>query len=295
MSSKPPDDKPNLEVPRCTFEEFFLSAPPGSWRAVQTVWQPVGKGEGLPGEVVTVFPELKLNCSSEKCGGPSWFKPVRTYSNHLLRIASGSEKAQFVHYICKSCEDTQKAYALFFVFNSPDDFGAYKFGELPRYGPPLPARVLRLFQSDVELFKKARNAENLGFGIAAFAYYRRIVENHKNELFDKIIAIAEEEHLATEKVEALRQAQEHTQFTQSMEAIKEAIPESLKIAGHNPLVLLHAAFSKGVHELSDEECLEKAQSVRTVLIALAERFALIRAEDKELKQALSTLLRPESK
>ena len=51
----------------------------------------------------------------------------------------------------------------------------------------------------------------MGFGICAFTYYRRIVENHKNELFDKFIEVAEEEHLATDKIDALRHARDHTE------------------------------------------------------------------------------------
>jgi hypothetical protein len=132
----------------------------------------------------------------------------------------------------------------------------------------------------------------LGFGIAAFTYYSRIVESHKNELFDRIIEIGEQEHLSKEKLEALRQARENIQFTQSMDAIKDAVPESLKMAGHNPLLLLHDAFSKGVHNLSDEEYLEKEpRACEPSLIALAERFALIRKEQQELKEAISTLFK----
>jgi hypothetical protein len=158
----------------------------------------------------------------------------------------------------------------------------------------MPAKVLRLFQGDVELFKKAWNAEKLGFGIAAFTYYRRIVENHKNELFDRIIEVGEQEQLPKEKLGALRKARENIQFTQSMDAIEDAIPESLKMAGHNPLLLLHDAFSDGVHNLSDQECLNRAKGVRTILIAMAERFALIRKEQQELKDAVSTLFRPKT-
>jgi len=39
----------------------------------------------------------------------------------------------------------------------------------------------------------------MGFGICAFTYYRRIVERHKTELFDKFIEIAEDEHVPTER------------------------------------------------------------------------------------------------
>jgi hypothetical protein len=170
---------------------------------------------------------------------------------------------------------------------------AFKFGEFPDYGSALPAKVLRLVQSDADLFKKGWKAEKLGLGIGAFTYYRRIVENHKSELFDKFIEVAEDEHLAADKIAALRHARDHTQFSQSMDAIKEAVPESLKMLGHNPLLLLHDALSKGVHELSDEQCLKRAQTLRTILIAMADRFALIRAENNELKQAISSLFKEE--
>jgi len=195
----------------------------------------------------------------------------------LLRLTIDEAENRFVRYICKSCENTRKIFAVWLRLPAEGKLLAYKFGEYPDYGPPLPAKVLRLVQSDADLFKKGRKAEQLGFGICAFTYYRRIVENHRNELFDKIIEIAEDEHLAADKIAALRYAREHTQFSQSMEAIKEAIPESLKMLEHNPLLLLHDAFSKGVHELSDEQCLKRAHAVRTILIGLAERFARIRA------------------
>jgi hypothetical protein len=196
----------------------------------------------------------------------------------LIELESGGSENDFLECRCKSCEKSWKIYAVWFKLPVQGKFLAYKFGERPDYGPPLPAKVLRLVQSDAELFKKGWKAEKLNFGIAAFTYYRRIVENHKNGLFDKIIEIATEEHLPADKIEALSYARDHTQFSQSMDAIRDAIPESLKMMGHNPLLLLHDAFSKGVHELSDEQCLERAQSVRTILTALAERFALIRTQ-----------------
>lgn len=213
-----------------------------------------------------------------------------SYQENLLRLTIDEAENRFVRYICKSCESTRKIFAVWLRLPAEGKLLAYKFGEYPDYGPPLPARVLRLVQSDADLFKKGWKAEKMGFGICAFTYYRRIVENHKNELFDKFIEVAEEEHLATDKIDALRHARDHTQFSQSM----EAIPESLKMLDHNPLLLLHDAFSKGVHELSDEQCLQRAYAVRTILIGLAERFARIRAENDQLRQALSSLFKEES-
>ena len=71
---------------------------------------------------------------------------------------------------------------------------------------------------------------------------------------------------------------------------KDAIPENLLIDGHNPMRLLHHALSRGVHELSDEECLALASSVRIVLGRLSEQLSDILKDEAEVKEAISTLM-----
>jgi hypothetical protein len=308
-SQGPPKEAAAVAEPaECTLEELFLTVPPGGLRRIKTeslTWKALNpqtsRGSGAfamppnePQRYSTPLPELKLDCSSERCGGISWFEPYVKYRNPaVLELPLGDSRNDFIEYRCKICEQTRKTYSVWFSLPVQERLLAYKFGEYPDYGPELPAKVLRLFQSDVELFKKGRKAELLNFGIAAFTYYRRIVENHKSELFDRIIKIAEEDPaFEPAKTEAWRAARNFTQFSKSVDAIKDAIPESLKMWGHNLLALLHKAFSEGVHDLSDEECLARAHTVRSVLIALAERMALIRAENAELKGAISVLIRP---
>ncbi len=53
--------------------------------------------------------------------------------------------------------------------------------------------------------------------------------------------------------------------------------------GTTPLSLLHSALSDGLHDRSDEECLQIAQEIRVLLTELAE-------QDAELTQAVSRLL-----
>ena len=88
----------------------------------------------------------------------------------------------------------------------------------------------------------------------------------------------------------LDDAASETQFSKAMKMAKPALPESLLINGHNPLGLLHSALSEGVHELSDEECLTIAGSIRVVLGALSDRLEQALKDEDELKNALSTLL-----
>jgi len=91
-------------------------------------------------------------------------------------------------------------------------------------------------------------------------------------------------------IEELKAAQAESQFSKSVEMIKHGIPQVLLIQGHNPLTLLHGALSQGLHEKSDEHCLELATSIRVVLTELAERIAQALKDEAELNTAVSKLL-----
>ncbi len=77
--------------------------------------------------------------------------------------------------------------------------------------------------------------------------------------------------------------------------MKDAIPESLRIRGHNPLTLLHPALSEGLHDKSDAECLELATSIRVVLTELADRISQALKDEAELTSAVTRLLKKETK
>jgi hypothetical protein len=203
----------------------------------------------------------------------------------------GGPEREFIGYHCRNCGRTSKTYAVSFN-EEASKLLAYKFGEHPAFSPALPSRVRKLVESDAELFRKAWNAEKLGFGIAAVTYYRRVIEKHKQQIFDKIIEVAKNENFDPAKIQELEKARNDNSFSRSLEAVKDAIPPSLKIMGiHNPLSILHDSLSDGVHNLSDEECLEMAQKARTALVALVERIALTFQEQRDYEQMVLNLRR----
>ena len=63
------------------------------------------------------------------------------------------------------------------------------------------------------------------------------------------------------------------------------------ILGQNPLLLLHAALSKDLHGKSDEEALEAAHSVRTILTTLATEIAHVTREQRDIEEAVKSLLK----
>ena len=140
---------------------------------------------------------------------------------------------------------------------------------------------------------KGRRCENQGLGIGAFTYYRRVVENQKNRILGEVIKVAEKVGAKQDVVDILKRAVSETQFSKALDMTKDAIPETLLINGHNPLKLLHSALSEGVHELSDEQCLAIASSVRVILGELADRMSQALKDEAEIRDALSTLMNRE--
>jgi len=137
---------------------------------------------------------------------------------------------------------------------------------------------------------KGRRCENQGLGIGAFTYYRRVVENQKNRILNEIIKVSEKIGAPEQKINALKAAQNEDQFSKSLEMAKDALPESLLINGHSPVKLLHRVLSDGIHNLSDEQCLEYAASIRVVLGELSEKLGQALKDEATLTQAVAKLL-----
>ena len=199
-------------------------------------------------------------------------------------------------FVCRNCKKTSKTYAFWSILGEDEVNGELmKFGEQPPFGPPTPARVITLIGGERDYYLKGRRAENQDLGIAAFAYYRRVVENQKTRIIDEITRVAQKVGASEDVLNDLATARSETQFSKAVDAIKHGIPQSLLIDGHNPLVLLHSALSEGLHAQTDEQCLELATSIRVVLTELVERMRLALKEEVELSTAVTRLLRATDK
>jgi hypothetical protein len=267
-----------------SLQEFFETIPPTQGRVVTDLCTGVQTSTGWRYHLET--PPLLLHCAEEACNGLRIF---RAPEDQNTRIPGNL----FIKYLCSNCLKGTKLYA---IHARPGSQGAahgvcYKYGELPVFGPPTPTRLLRLFGADREIFLRGRRCENQGLGIGAFVYYRRVVESHKNQILDEIIRVAQKIGASAELLATLERAKEEIQFSKAMAATKDAIPQMLLIEGQNPLTLLHSALSIGLHDKSDEECLEIAQSVRAVLVELADRISQALKDEAELKTAVSHLMK----
>lgn len=263
-----------------SFKDFLERTHPSVKKLIRGLWKTNPRSEKI-----IAYPEIRLHC--RLCEGERTFR-LDSKNYHFQRDIESVDTHPV--YRCGDCRRVIKKYALQVSFGEGGDGFLYKYGEQPPFGIPVPNRVLRLFGKDAKLFDKGRQCEDLGYGIAAFAYYRRVVENHRSDLFDEIIKVCKTVGAPEALVEELTTAKAQISFAKSIEKIKTGLPEGLLINGHNPLQALHGALSVGLHNETDEDCLEKAQAVRLVLSDLVERFALLKKDDKELNDAVQRLL-----
>jgi hypothetical protein len=262
-----------------SFKEFLELSPPG--RAISV--SDLAKFNDLKYELNA--PVLQIHCETEECSGIRFF-----HSENKESLSNIHANNKFITYFCRNCRKTFKTFSLrVSKEKDSESWSVQKYGELPNFGSPTPSRVFNLIGGERDLFFLGRKNENQGMGIGAFVYYRRVIESQKFRIFDEIIRVIKKIDPASEVIPELELAKGEVQFTKAVESLKHALPQSLFINGYNPLTLLHSALSEGVHAHSDEECLEFASSVRTVLFEFAERLGLALKEEALLNAAVSKL------
>lgn len=266
-----------------SFAFFLESVPPGSIRTVSDLFEELFLSED---EFMLSTPDTQLHCSTETCRGIRIFECGAVHGPFERDVS----RNHFLTYICRNCKKGLKTYALLVRREQDESGSAVKYGERHAFGPPLPARLLNMVGDDRDLLLKGRRTENQGLGIGAFAYYRLVVENQKDRLLAEIRRAAERLGADEEQLRSIERAIKETRFSKAIDLVKDAIPDGLKVKGHNPLTLLHGALSKGVHGHSDEECLAQAQAVRIVLTDLVTKIAQVTKDESELDDAISKLL-----
>jgi hypothetical protein len=270
------------------FKEFLERVPPGTFSPIKGL----GGTRAYPvsgGVIATlVFPEITLHCVTEGlCGGDRIFR-----TRYAVNLGKNEGHEAFVHYQCKNCSKNEKIFALWVELGDDlVDGQAYKYGEVPNFGPPNPPRLITLIRGQRDLFVKGRRAENQGMGIAAFAYYRRVIDDQRARIFDEIIKVCQRLSADQTIIDELTAAKTETQFTKAVEVVKHGIPQALLINEENPLTLLHSALSAGLHGKSDEECLADATNIRIVMAEFAERMGQALKDEAELSSAVAQLIK----
>jgi hypothetical protein len=280
-----------------SWSAFLTETPPYKEELVNELGKVEEIGQ-LMDRIWLVAPDLRLECDNEGCGGARRFIGDTPTGFQVERNDSNAGTVKVIPYKCANCNKSLKLFSVkLWGFRTAGDFRAtaVKIGEHPPFGPSIPTRVIALVGPDRDNFLKGWRCENQGMGIGAYSYYRRVIENQKNRFLDSIIKVAERTTGSESAIALLKAAQTETQFSKAVHSIRDCVPDSLKISGHNPITLLHSALSEGLHEGDEAWCLDRAHAIHHILFDLAERIGAVLKDTAELDKAISKLLKSPAK
>ncbi len=191
-----------------------------------------------------------------------------------------------LRYICTSCRRGQRH---FYVQFGPKAEYVLKVGQYPPWNVDLDRNLEQALGAWSELYKKGLICESQSYGIGAFAYYRRIVEQVIDQLLDDIsdlIPASDRANYDTAlaKTKATKVAQE------KIALVKDLLPPILRPERMNPLGVLHDALSAGLHAGTDDECAALAAEVREVLVFLVGQVVATRASAESFTASMRRLL-----
>ncbi len=245
----------------------------------------------VPGQMNSI-PQPPINMVCRHCGDMQTFNMINNYweFQDFMNSPSADQKVRLL-YQCQSCRQFTRQ---FDVYISPDLDYVYKFGQYPEWEIKMDKNLESVLGKHSKTFRKGLVCESQGYGIGAFAYYRRITEEIIDELLDSITDLIAEEKKVEYKL-ALHKTKQTRVTQDKIDLVKDLLPSILKPNGMNPLGVLHSELSEGLHAESDQACLENANHIKSILTFLINQIIQSRESAKGFTESMKSLLEKKSK
>ena len=153
-----------------------------------------------------------------------------------------------------------------------------KVGQYPAWSIEVPKAMRERLGDNTDLYRRGLTSESQGYGIAAYAYYRRILESVVDSILGELADLLTDEGERKGYLEALEKVKDSNVASEKIGVVRDLLPANLIQGGINPLRILHEALSVGLHEWDEEVCLAHAEAIRTSLVRVID---YIRAEKEE--------------
>jgi hypothetical protein len=227
-------------------------------------------------------PNITMPCRT--CGGVQTFHMQNSWSDGQAQGTYAFGATLFARYLCQSCQKFTRYFAVNIGAKS-----VMKVGQFPPWDIAGDAEIEKMLGAHATHYKRGLICESQGYGIGAFAYYRRIVEEIIDQLLDDVSALLSGEEKAAYE-EALKKTKETRVAAEKIELVKDLLPPILRPDGMNPLATLHGTLSEGLHAESDDECMKSALAVRQILTFLVHQVAASRASARAFTDSMRNLL-----
>jgi len=207
----------------------------------------------------------------ENCNTSKPFHNMQSETNIIFKIHDDADSGVFLsEFSCVTCNQSIKRYFCSYKQIDLEYFKIIKCGETPQKPIERNKELQKFFGNDKQNFNKANVCLANGYGIGAFVYFRRIIEDNISNLLD---SIASDEDADESMLNAIAELKAASPMSNRIDIAKRALPPYLMMDGHNPLGAMYGILSEGVHVLSDEECLRRASVVKNCLLFMVSELA----------------------
>lgn len=153
-----------------------------------------------------------------------------------------------------------------------------KIGQYPSVAdlsfPELKEYKKVMTKEDEKELKRAIGLYASGIGVGSFVYLRRI--------FERIIVVASQKAIMEGKVDEVAFSKAHVD--EKIKMLADYLPKSLV---NSPV--FYGIVSKGIHELSEDECLEYFPVMQSFIIMILRQWEKIRRDEEEEKKLAASL------
>lgn len=236
------------------------------------------------------LPVVPINMHCLCCKSNQTFTLTKEYKNSFGNLATANSNLT-LKYLCQSC----KLFVREFLIHIDEDLKfIYKAGQYPAWEIESDRDFEKLLGKHSTIFKKGLVCESQGYGIAAFSYYRRIVDDIIDEMLDLILNIIDAQNLEEYKI-ALNKTKATKVTQDKIELVKHLLPTILRPNGLNPLDILHSELSEGLHSQSDEKCLETSIHIREILTFMVNQILITNKSALNFTHSMKELINKKQK
>lgn len=281
-------ERTELKIPRTTqamkqladsdIKEFLENAPLYVWREFS---RPAINRES--------FWIREIDAFCENCQQLRPFQDLRSRGGGTGMTAQYLKTGtSYFEFTCVSCRESKRRYHVEQIVDEKT-IRFQKYGELPRKQLAKNPVLQRFLKDDLDNYEKAVVCLSVGYGVGAFAYLRRVVENNINRLLDLVQEDAQSSSEDAQVTAALAELRKNSPMKEKIKIANHALPAYLNPDGLNPLGRLYQLLSEGVHNFSEEECLNKAKATSESLAYLVSELASRKENRSRFKSTVGGL------
>ncbi len=165
-------------------------------------------------------------------------------------------------YTCVLCG---KERVWFYLYRDSKNGLVMKVGQHPEPSITIPKALESGLKDSVQHYRRGLICFNQGYGIAAVAYFRRVVEERTNELIYVVGELARANGSGENEVQRILAAKVEKTYDKRLQVAAQMIPASLRPGNVNPLGRLHDLLSDALHAKNEEGALATAGEMRDII------------------------------